>query len=168
MKGEQNICIKCAMCCDGTMFPKAIIYPEEIINSNYDFNIVRNIKRGFQLPCSYLSDKKCTIYQNRPYAICDKYKCKMLIDFNAGKISYKQAIKKIEDLLKIREQIIYAIDGFYKENTQLPLNKIIKTFINHYMKVMGELEFRKKYGQTMLDFKVLRMSLKRWFIKEKE
>jgi Fe-S-cluster containining protein len=167
MKEEQNICIKCGMCCDGIMFPYARLQTQESINPNYEFNIKNNEQKVFQLPCSYLKDKKCTIYQNRPYRVCDKFKCKLLRRYIAGDISFVDAVETIESVSKLRNKLLKAIADFNPSNTLSVLSKEFVSFEEHQIKQLGELEFRKKYGQTILDYRVLRMSLKKWFYREK-
>ena len=39
METNQNICIRCGLCCDGTLFKKAYIEEEEIITSSFLFDI---------------------------------------------------------------------------------------------------------------------------------
>jgi len=54
---EQQICLKCGLCCDGTMFVQAI--PQKGEKGNLPEKIEKNYKKDtegeyFKLPCPYL------------------------------------------------------------------------------------------------------------------
>jgi hypothetical protein len=58
----------------------------------------------FRLLCSYFSGK-CTIYTKKRAMVCSGFKCKLLVNFNKGKIQKVDALKIIENVKKYRKEV---------------------------------------------------------------
>jgi len=105
---EQEICVKCGFCCDGTMFPRAYLspgergsLPEKIEQSSYtDVD-----GEYFRLPCEYFN-KKCTIYTSGRANVCGEFRCQLLKDFEAGKLTLDEATEIIEGATAMRDRLI--------------------------------------------------------------
>jgi hypothetical protein len=104
---EQEICLSCGICCDGTLYEKANLYsgekgnlPEKIEERYFTIDKAEY----FRLPCSYFSGK-CTIYNLKKAMVCSGFKCKLLVNFTKEKISKVDAIKIIENVKKYREEV---------------------------------------------------------------
>lgn len=64
------------MCCDGTLFGRARLEPEEVALAKKNrLQIVAN-EGSFDQPCSALADGRCTVYEERPQA-CRKFVCRL-------------------------------------------------------------------------------------------
>ena len=105
---EQEICVECGMCCDGTLFLHAHLspgerghLPERIEKNSY----TREGKDYFRLPCEYF-DKKCTIYDQQKAEICSSFRCQLLNDFAAGKVFLKEAVEIVRSALQMRAEIL--------------------------------------------------------------
>jgi hypothetical protein len=106
--GEQDICIKCGFCCDGTMFLRAFLspgergsLPEKIEQSSYaDVD-----GEYFSLPCKYF-DSRCTIYKSRKANVCGEFRCQLLKDFAAGIITPEEAVEIVEGAAFMRDKLI--------------------------------------------------------------
>jgi hypothetical protein len=104
---EQEICISCGICCDGTLYGKANLYPgekgnlPEKIEERY-FTIDK--AEYFKLPCSYFSGK-CTIYNLKKALVCSGFKCKLLVNFTKEKIPKVDALKIIANVKKYRREV---------------------------------------------------------------
>jgi hypothetical protein len=64
MTKEQEICVDCGFCCDGTLFNQAVLKPAE--KGNLPHWMEENYREKeddgfFPLPCAYF-DGNCTIY----------------------------------------------------------------------------------------------------------
>lgn len=104
---EQAICVKCGLCCDGTLFSHADLaageqgnLPEEIekkygVNGDYEY---------FTLPCSYFCGK-CTIYDQKKAVVCSAFRCQLLKDVSSAKVTQDDAMKTVANTLKFREDI---------------------------------------------------------------
>jgi hypothetical protein len=104
---EQEICLSCGICCDGTLYNKANLYPgekgtlpEEIENSYFK---IENAEY-FRLPCSYFFDK-CTIYNLKKAMVCNGFKCKLLGLFSKEKILKIDALKIVNNVKEFRKEI---------------------------------------------------------------
>ncbi|QIP13924.1 hypothetical protein G8759_15545 [Spirosoma aureum] len=104
---EQELCVKCGFCCDGTLFSFAVLQageqgdlPEKIEQSYSK----EDDREFFKLPCSYFCGK-CTIYDKKRASICSAFRCQLLKDFSKDKITQTNAIKIIENAAKFREEI---------------------------------------------------------------
>ena len=119
---EQSICIKCGICCDGTLFNKAILHKGEKENVPKKFEkLVESNSKGdyFKLPCIYF-DKKCTIYTEKKPCVCSEFRCKLLKDFSKEKISFLDAQNTVEKAIELRNEVIQL----YKEYSNNSNEKI--------------------------------------------
>ena len=107
-KNEQDICISCGFCCDGTLFHQAILQPgekgslPEKIEQAY---FKKEDQEFFKLPCLYF-DQKCTIYDQEKAIICSAFRCQLLNDFSENKISLKTAKEIVRNSKNTREELL--------------------------------------------------------------
>jgi hypothetical protein len=105
---EQNICVTCGFCCDGTLFFHAMLQPgergslPEKIEQNYR---MEKGKEFFLLPCLYFNEK-CTIYDLKRAEVCSGFRCQMLKDFAEGKITLDDALETVREAIKIRVDLV--------------------------------------------------------------
>ncbi len=161
---SENICIKCGFCCDGTMFNYAIITENEPLETGYSFETSLNKQRSFRLPCKYLQDKVCSIYNQRPYTVCESFRCKLLRSVISDNVSYTDAIKTINEVLALKMKIELQLLEHHPENEGDSLPGIMKEFKAHFGSTVSDIEFRKKYGRILLDFFLLNKILNKSFI----
>lgn len=105
--GEQEVCISCGICCDGTLYSKANLYPGEkgTLPEKMEQSYFRTEKgEFFKLPCSYFSGK-CTIYHMKKAKVCSGFKCKLLMKFSKEKVSKDDALKIIQNVKLYRKEI---------------------------------------------------------------
>jgi len=105
---EQMICVKCGMCCDGTLFMHARLnkgergnLPEKIEENSY----AEDEKEYFRLPCQYFSGK-CSIYDKKRAEVCGSYRCQLLKNFSVKKVTLEEAIEMVGDALRMRDEIM--------------------------------------------------------------
>lgn len=104
---EQEICVNCGLCCDGTLFSYAILeageqgsLPEKI-EQTYG---KEGEKEFFTLPCSYFCGK-CTIYGQKRASICSAFRCQLLVNFSKSQITQPEAIKVVNKALMLKAEI---------------------------------------------------------------
>lgn len=105
---EQKICVGCGFCCDATLFEYAHLNPGERghLPGKIEENSYSKVgKDYFRLPCHYFSGK-CTIYDRKRADVCGSYRCQLLTDFAAGKMSLQEALKIVGEAMQIRTSII--------------------------------------------------------------
>ena len=120
---EQNICISCGFCCDGTLFDNATLQPGETDNLPDDLkkNCYDKEKGAFfHLPCQYFSGK-CTRYSGVRLQICSHFRCKLLTDFEKQlltpgnvyqiidnvRVHLKEITRLAHDVLQLEEQVTF-------------------------------------------------------------
>jgi len=108
----QMLCTSCGLCCDGSVFNHAQIYPEDDKSLLTKCGITvrkRGDRRFFILPCHHLHERKCAIYTSWRPSICSRFKCKVLKRLEKGEISFMQGLEIInmtlQHLTKLRQQI---------------------------------------------------------------
>lgn len=94
---EQQICIACGFCCDGTLFADAVLQAGELENlpekmATQYFTTERG--EFFRLPCPYLK-KKCSIYYKPKAQVCSSYRCRLLNDLEKQIVTPSDAFKII-------------------------------------------------------------------------
>jgi hypothetical protein len=162
---HQNICIHCGFCCNGTLFNHAGIKENEPIATGFAFEIIPGEKRSFKQPCPYYEKMVCAIYNERPYSVCESFQCKLLRSVKADKTTIADALKVIEDVIRLKAKIEQQLLEDHPENTGDSLSRKMAGFTTHFTSAMGEVEFRKKFGKLLLDFFILNKILSTSFKK---
>lgn len=104
---DRNICVKCGLCCDGTIFTQARLNYEDAPTACKAKGIELIEVGGndsIYLPCSRLTNKTCSIYRDRP-SVCKNYKCKLLTAYETGQTTYENAISLIISVTNLRDKL---------------------------------------------------------------
>lgn len=113
---EQEICIKCGMCCDGTLFNHAVLQKGEkkslppLIAKRY---MLTDTGEVFKLPCPYF-DKKCTIYDQEKPDVCSSFRCELLKNLSKEKTTKANATQIVENAMDLRSEIFTMYEKAYK------------------------------------------------------
>ena len=93
---ESQLCVRCGMCCDGTLFNRAIVDEgEEARMKASGLQIFdQDGQSFFRLGCSHLSCSRCTIYETR-FNICRTFDCALLRRVKDGSVGVIEAQKKV-------------------------------------------------------------------------
>lgn len=91
-----SICAACGLCCDGTLFVRAFVEPEERERlDRLGFPLRENDGRlVFSQPCVQLDGPCCTVYGERP-AVCRAFRCRLLKRVEAGELPRAEAVATI-------------------------------------------------------------------------
>lgn len=154
-KTSQEICTRCGMCCDGTLFQKANIGENENLSSGFSFEIIDHEGKGFKLPCPYFRDHFCLIYETRPYVVCSSFECKLLTRFSKEELTFQEAMKIIETAGDLKTKVESQLTESFPDNPADSLAIRMKFFNDIFTTRSGEIEFRKTYGRLLLDYVVL-------------
>ncbi len=104
---EQEICVTCGFCCDGTLFNRAMLEPGEYgslpqkIEEQYGKT---DESEFFVLPCAYFCGK-CTIYDQKRAVICGAFRCKLLKNFSKDQFTQADALQIIANAKGLRDEI---------------------------------------------------------------
>lgn len=103
---EAELCTRCGLCCDGTLFSRVELDPDEIGDE-------RTAKLGlvdvegkvhFDQPCGHFRDGLCSIYACR-FHRCQQYRCGLLERQEAGSLSLDECHAHVDFALKLRAEV---------------------------------------------------------------
>ena len=126
-ESEQEICLACGFCCDGTLFDNVNLRPGErgtlpdLIEANY---MKPGEKEYFRLPCPYFNGK-CTIYNKKKAEICSLYRCQLLMDFAKKAISKEEALNIIHNVKILKKEITSLAGQIPGINETMPFREIL-------------------------------------------
>jgi Fe-S-cluster containining protein len=80
----EALCQSCGLCCDGSLFGRVTLQPEEVVVAKKSRLRVISTGKGFEQPCSALvrttpgagEHVACSIYDERPLA-CRRFVCRL-------------------------------------------------------------------------------------------
>lgn len=90
----SRICHSCGLCCNGTIFRRARLKPEEVESAKKNRLPVVESGETFDLPCPRFDSGSCTIYPERPQA-CQDFKCALLMRFHMGGTTVEEAVADV-------------------------------------------------------------------------
>lgn len=155
---EQQLCQKCGLCCNGTLFGFVRLVDADRLHTKSHFHdcVVRDNKSTFKQPCQYYKDNSCSIYTAwRPQA-CSIYVCKLLIRYRQKKISSAEAVNLIEKAVAQAEQVrkkLSTVAGDHEKALPKLFNEYVASHPNPDQTIMLEYgvvqcrlkrDFRKK------------------------
>ena len=102
MDGELEIlCRACGLCCDGSLFGRVGLEPEEVEGAKKHRLRVVESGKSFAQPCAALVDRACSIYDERPLS-CRRFTCRLYERHRAerGPIEPRLAsVRRVRELL---------------------------------------------------------------------
>ena len=106
-KQEQEICVQCGFCCDGTLFSHASLQPGERGNLPPKLEqeyVQYDTGEFFRQPCVYFAGC-CTIYDQPKLHICSSFRCQLLRNVEAQTILPSRAVQIVQDMMHLRTNI---------------------------------------------------------------
>jgi len=133
---EQELCISCGLCCDGTLFEFARCKKGSSFDLNFKrlgFSFFSNEKYEeydlFYLPCPTYDERKgCTIYSEKRPDTCENFFCKLIKDYQKNIISFESASKKIGNLKKLKILLENKLNSLNKFDKKMSFKEKIKKF----------------------------------------
>ena len=96
----MSLCLKCGLCCDGTMFQVVPVTAEEATRLDGKVELTADRTRLVQ-GCRALAGCKCGVYLERP-EVCRTFKCLVLASLDDGKVTEVEAHEAIDEVLARR------------------------------------------------------------------
>lgn len=104
----SDLCLECALCCDGSLFLKAQLRPHEPERArSLGLTVIESDNQpGFHLPCHLLNDKACSIYEKpeRPQ-VCGSFRCDLLKRYLNSEVDLDSALKTIQTTRTVLAEI---------------------------------------------------------------
>ena len=103
----SDICLKCNLCCNGSLFARVPVTEEEQVRLPDDVEFfLKDGNLRMRLPCSRLGeDGGCTVYEDRP-TVCRTYFCKLAKKVGAGDVPRERALLVISEIKKIQQNAV--------------------------------------------------------------
>jgi uncharacterized protein len=107
----ERLCQSCGLCCDGSLFGRVTLQPDEVAPAKKSRLRVISSGTGFEQPCSALvraasgagQELACSIYDERPMA-CRRFACRLHERFHreGGRIEpHLAAVFRVRHLLAV-------------------------------------------------------------------
>ncbi len=93
------LCLRCGMCCDGTLFTHVSLQPEEAAElQQRGLPIGSRADGGPALTqhCAALEERACTVYTDRP-ASCRLYQCQLFSAVAEKEVSLEEALAVVDE-----------------------------------------------------------------------
>jgi Fe-S-cluster containining protein len=92
MSELESLCQACGLCCDGTLFTRVPLGPDEVV-PEVRLAVARNDKGARYVPqrCGALEGTVCQVYAARPLA-CRRYQCLLFNAQREGEVSLQDAL----------------------------------------------------------------------------
>lgn len=94
----STLCLRCGMCCDGTLFTHVSLQPEEVQALRRRGVPLLHRDEGAPVlaqPCSALEGRTCTAYADRP-AGCRRYHCQLYSALAEKEVSLDEALGLVD------------------------------------------------------------------------
>jgi len=104
------LCQSCGFCCDGSLFGRVDLEPEEVAPARANrLHVVRD--RSFEQPCTALrsdaGQSSCSIYEQRPHA-CRRFSCRL----HERHLRESGPLEpRLEAVRRVRELVAYLQDS---------------------------------------------------------
>lgn len=121
-KALSDLCLSCAICCDGTLFSRVPVTPTEAkVLEERGFELQRR-KSGASIPlgCQALREKRCTAYEVRPGS-CRAFRCAVYLKVENGELDVPGAQALIAEAKALRQRAVDdALDAFLDRHFVVP------------------------------------------------
>ena len=160
---EQELCVSCGFCCDGTLFLTA-----NSKDVNELLHEMKSVERkgkhcGFELPCKYF-DKLCTVYDQKRPKICGAFKCKLLKNAIDGEVSYEYAHSLIQKVKQQQKRLWTLIPN---SRGHVSLKKAWQSFAETNEEHWDSKAFKKQNGALLMEWAIYQKRLREFYIKRK-
>lgn len=118
----MSLCLECGcgFCCDGTLYLHAPLKAEDFPLQVKRIEVAKGPETAaagengffFRLPCKCSVNDKCTAYGEHRPAICGEYRCRLLANHEAGRVTVAEARALVENLKAIRQRLRPKLEAF--------------------------------------------------------
>ena len=153
---QQSLCLSCGLCCDGTLFGKVTVKPDDILPPLEAAGIQiqrKETKKSFKQPCVAYQKSCCQVYAERP-TNCRKYRCELLKKYEGGDVSFEEAQQKINRAQQLKNLLHTEISCIMPDENQLSIPAILRV-LPEQQELSANPVLLKKWGKAMLNFSAL-------------
>ena len=160
---EQSLCLRCGLCCDGTLFERARVFAEDdLARLEAEGFILVDVAAGtrFTLPCHYHHNRICTVYQQWRPQVCHTFRCTLLRRLAAGELSLEEAGAQIERTVALAERVRGQLPA-EAETRRQSLKQAMRAFQD--AQAAAGVDVNRTLAALLLDFASLQRLLDRHF-----
>ena len=163
---DRNLCLKCGLCCDGTLFYSVAIDVERDDETFALLGVSTAVVMGevsVLHPCAAHVQGVCTIYHDRPH-ICRTYQCKLLQEMKKDTISWELACALVAETKQHRDRIAQRLSPWAEVGPGTGLSAAYRLFSDSHAGEADRTMFLKKHGDIVLDYGALLIRLRKHFL----
>ncbi|MBW1848456.1 MAG: YkgJ family cysteine cluster protein [Deltaproteobacteria bacterium] len=170
-ENSKKLCSLCGFCCTGIIVDIVAIFDDEpkdmflhLINEK---EVDGSSQLFFSLPCPYHSGHHCKIYEDAPKT-CKKYQCKLLKNFESGKIDFNHALSKINLVKDLASQIDSFLKKYGYNNENESWRKRVYNLYRTKYPNLDKSGYSKHNAEFLLNVSAIDVYSKKYFIPEKK
>ena len=137
---NNRLCLKCGLCCDGSLFGRVRIHPDEDLGRlrSAGLEICEDKKHGpvMSQPCAQYCEGRCDAYGDRPRQ-CRTFVCHSLARCQAGDLSMEDALRLADSLREQRRFLVALIRSHLPDFADRPLREALRE-IGRLLDIDGE------------------------------
>ena len=151
---EQDLCISCGLCCDGSLFWAVPVGPEEVVPVPLD------PERRLRQPCPRF-DGRCTVYAERP-AGCRSFDCRVLQTLRAGLRDRAWADGEIAQMRRVLAELHTLLPG-----REPSIYRRAADFLARHGREIGTPAFQRRHRRLLRCLSAYEAALARFHVAEK-
>jgi Fe-S-cluster containining protein len=108
-----ELCLRCGLCCNGTLFTHVPLEPDEaqrVRDRGVPVDLSAEGSSSIRQCCSALRGTRCSIYEDRPGA-CRRYRCLLLCAVEEDEVSLKEALRVVDEARQLLGRLDDALEG---------------------------------------------------------
>jgi Fe-S-cluster containining protein len=151
----ENLCLRCGMCCDGTIFSNVPVSADELaaLEKRRRLPMIESAMR-FAQPCAAHRDGRCEVYDVRPQP-CADFRCLVLERHLRGEIDEDAAHAMLAEI----KTLAASVRAGLPDGERIAL----RNFLDESL-VMDE-AWRRANGALLVDAKILAMLIGRELVR---
>jgi hypothetical protein len=166
----QTLCRSCGLCCDGTLFPRARVAPDDVVHPDLAGGVQWVEEKGTRflaLPCRAF-DGTCSLYHETRPGVCGRFKCALLRRCESGETDWDAAAAIVATARTRSDRLKQALEALL--GGAVPgqsLSALVARLRTTHGATESPAAFRLRHGQVFVDHVALRAYLTRHFRRPK-
>jgi hypothetical protein len=120
----SDLCQRCGLCCDGTLFTHVSLQPVEVDAARRNALDVVELVDGspaLRQRCTALEGRRCACYLERPDG-CRRYRCRLLSALAGQELSFGEALSVVEQA----HALLAALERGLAPDTETPPSPVLQ------------------------------------------
>lgn len=161
------LCIRCGLCCDGSLFADAELAVRETTALEVlgvEIEDADEDEPALLLqPCAAFKRKRCSIYPHRPNC-CRTFECRLLKQVESGAVSVDRAKETIANMLKEVGRVKVLIAQMGQRDERLPLKERLSEALTLSLKITDDPQINRKRADMKVAITRIQSLLQQTFL----